>query len=64
MPAEVTPTPDGFVFNIKEIYTITGGTGRFAGAQGHFLVERVADPQKFITFGTFNGSITPPGATR
>jgi hypothetical protein len=62
MPAELTPTPDGVVFTIKEIYTITGGTGRFAGAQGNLLMERVADPQKFITFGSFNGSITSPGA--
>jgi hypothetical protein len=62
MPAELTPTLDGVVFSIKEIYTIIGGTGRFAGAQGSFLMERVADPQKFITFGSFNGSITSPGA--
>ena len=62
MPSQVTPTPDGVVFNIQEIYTITGGTGRFAGAQGSFLVERVADPQRFITFGSFHGTITPPSA--
>jgi hypothetical protein len=62
-PAQTTPTPDGFVFNIREIFTITSGTGRFAGAQGSFIVERVADPQKFITFGTFQGTITPPAAS-
>jgi hypothetical protein len=62
MPAELTATPDGVVFSIKEVYTITGGTGRFAGAQGSFIVDRVADPQKFVTFGSFSGSITPPGA--
>lgn len=62
MPAELTPTPDGVVFSIKELYTITRGTGRFAGAQGSFLMERVADPQKFITFGSFHGSVTPPAA--
>ena len=62
IPAQVIVTPDGVVFSIHEIYTITGGTGRFAGAQGSFLLERVADPQKFITFGSFSGSITPPGA--
>lgn len=62
IPAEVMQTPDGVVFNIKELFTITGGTGRFAGAQGTFLVERTADPQKFVTFGSFTGSITPPGA--
>jgi len=57
-PAE---SSDG-VFLIKELYTITGGTGRFAGAQGSFVMERVADPQKFITFGSFYGVITSPGA--
>jgi hypothetical protein len=62
VPAELTPTPDGVVFSIMEIYTITGGTGRFAGAQGSFIMERVADPQKFITFGSFHGTITSPGA--
>ncbi|MEO8125495.1 MAG: hypothetical protein ABI822_00310 [Bryobacteraceae bacterium] len=64
MPAELTPTPDGVVFSIKEVYTITGGTGRFAGAQGSFLIERVADPQRFLTFGSFHGTITPPGAVK
>ena len=62
IPAQLTPTPDGVVFSIKEVYTITGGTGRFAGVQGSFLMERVADPQRFITFGSFHGSITPPAA--
>ena len=61
-PSQVQPTPDGFVFSIQEIYTITGGTGRFEGAKGSFVMDRVADPQKFITFGSFSGSITPPGA--
>ena len=64
MPAELTPTPDGVVFSIKEVYTITGGTGRFAGVRGSFLMERVADPQRFITFGSFQGTITPPGAIK
>ena len=63
-PAELTPTPDGVLFSIKEIYIITGGTGRFAGAQGSFVMERVADPQKFITFGSFYGIITSPGAAQ
>jgi len=62
MPAELTPTPEGVVFSIKEVYTITGGTGRFAGVRGSFLMERVADPQRFITFGSFQGNITPSGA--
>lgn len=64
IPAELTPTPDGVVFSIKEVYTITGGTGRFAGTQGSFLMERVADPQRFITFGSFKGNITRPGTVK
>jgi hypothetical protein len=56
-----TVTPDGLVIKITEIYTITGGTGRFAGAQGSFIVERVASPVTFLTSGSFHGTITSPG---
>jgi hypothetical protein len=58
------PGPD--VFMIAEIHIITGGTGRFAGAQGGFCVFRkhVAAPSPdgtHITFGSFEGTITSPG---
>jgi hypothetical protein len=49
------------VISIMETYTITGGTGRFAGAQGIFIMERMAD-ETFLTSGSFHGSITSPGA--
>jgi hypothetical protein len=55
-------TPDGLVFNITETNTITGGTGRFAGAQGSFTIQRVASPVTFLTSGSFHGTITSPGA--
>ena len=61
-------TPPGYA-TITESQTITGGTGRFAGAQGSFVLERLhllapnADGTHDI-FGSFQGSITPPGATR
>jgi hypothetical protein len=57
---EPTATPG--VFSITEIYTITGGTGRFAGAQGIVTVERFASAVTFSTVGVFHGTITSPGA--
>ena len=56
------PTNDPDVISITEIYTITGGTGRFAGAQGSFTGERLASAVTFFTSGSFNGTITSPGA--
>ena len=51
---------------VTEIHTITGGTGRFAGAQGNFVLERthilaLSDDGTHVTFGSFHGTITPPG---
>jgi hypothetical protein len=59
---EPMAAPDGIVFIITEIFTITGGTGRFAGAEGSFTMERVASPVTFFTSGSFHGAITSPGA--
>ena len=60
--AELTATPG--VISITEIHTITGGTGRFSGAQGSFTVERLASGVTFLTSGSFHGTITSPGAAR
>ncbi len=52
---------------VTEIHTITSGTGRFTGAQGGFQLERThivapsADGTN-VTFGSFSGAITSPGA--
>ena len=53
---------------VTETHTITGGTGRFAGAQGSFILERThliapSADGTHVTFGSFHGSITAPGAT-
>jgi len=58
--SEPTATPG--VASITEINTITGGTGRFTGAQGSFTVERLINQATGFTSGSFHGSITPPGA--
>jgi len=57
---EPTDTPG--VNRIVEIDTITGGTGRFAGAAGSFTVERLISLATGLTSGSFHGTITSPGA--
>jgi hypothetical protein len=60
--------PLGYVA-VTETHTITGGTGRFAGAQGSFILERThlvapSADGTHVTFGSFHGSITAPGTGR
>jgi hypothetical protein len=55
------PTNTPFVFDVWETWTITGGTGRFAGSQGTAFVNRVADGPHLSTSGSFDGTITSPG---
>jgi hypothetical protein len=50
-----SPEPD--VLFIVEMYTITGGTGRFAGATGSFTVERLLNSVTGVTSGSFEGTI-------
>jgi hypothetical protein len=55
--------------SVTEFDTITGGTGRFAGAKGSFIMERLVDgvpngPNPHFTSGSFHGTITPPGAAQ
>lgn len=60
--ASLTATP-GVLF-IVETATITGGTGRFAGATGAFVVERLYDRIAGTTIGSFEGTISSPGARK
>jgi hypothetical protein len=43
--------------HITECNTITGGTGRFAGAEGAFTIHRVVDLSTGSTSGAFDGTI-------
>jgi hypothetical protein len=60
--------PGDVVYTVTEIHAITGGRGRFSGAQGSFTVHRthIVAPSAdgtHVTFGWFEGTITSPGAT-
>jgi hypothetical protein len=58
------PTADPTVLSIVETATITGGTGRFADATGSFTSERLYDTIAGTTTGSFEGTITSPGAAK
>ena len=47
----------GPVVTIVEHGTVTGGTGRFEGASGSFVVERSFDPASGTTEGGFEGTL-------
>jgi hypothetical protein len=55
------PTATPGVLSIVEIATITGGTGRFAGATGGFISERLFDSIAGTTIGSFEGTISSRG---
>jgi hypothetical protein len=45
------------VLSIVEVYTITGGTERFAGATGTFTLEGTVEQTTGVSTGTFSGAI-------
>jgi hypothetical protein len=51
------PTGTPGINRVVETHTITGGTGRFAGATGSFILERLVSIGTGITVGSFNGTI-------
>ena len=51
----------GPIVSIVEEGTITGGTGRFAGAEGTFVVRRQFVPATGVTAGSFEGTVSSVG---
>jgi len=58
---QATPTLAPGVLAIVETATITGGTGRFAGATGSFSCMRLFNTVTGKTTGSFAGTISAPG---
>jgi hypothetical protein len=54
---QATPTATPGVVSIVEVYTITGGTGRFAGVTGTLTLERTLNQTTGVSSGTFSGVI-------
>ena len=54
----------GPVVSLLEHATVTGGTGRFAGATGTFTVQRQFDPSTGVTQGSFEGEISSVGSNK
>ncbi len=52
------------VLVVEETATITGGSGRFAGATGSFTTERLVNTTNGTVIGSFEGTISSPGASK
>lgn len=52
-----TPLAPG-ILQVVENGTISGGTGRFTGASGQFVVDRMIDQSTLTTIGSFEGTIS------
>jgi hypothetical protein len=55
---EGSPTDDPDVISILDMLTITGGTGRFAGATGSFIRKALLNQVTGFTSGSFEGTIS------
>ena len=48
------------IYNLVQIYKVTGGGGRFAGAKGTITVNRTVNMTSGLTYSTFDGYVLVP----
>ena len=48
------------VYNLVQIYKVTGGTGRFVGVKGTVTVNRIVNMTSGLTYSTFDGYLLIP----
>ena len=53
---QATPTTPGMI-SVVEVYTVTGGTGRFVHTTGTFTLHSTANQATGVSSGTLRGSI-------
>ena len=58
---QADPVPLPGLLHTVETMIIEGGTGRFAGASGGFICERLIDRVNLTTIDAFKGTISAPG---
>ena len=58
--SQATPTGVPGVVSVAVTANMTGGTGRFAGATGSFVGERIADTVNDTVTESFDGTISTP----
>ena len=58
---QATPAGTPTQFTVVETHTVTGGTGRFAGARGEFRITRAVEFLDPSTRGEIEGWLSAPG---
>ena len=57
---QATETATPGIFNVIQIYKVTGGTGRFTGARGTITLQRTMNMASGLTNSTFEGYLLLP----